>query len=366
MDFSSGTLRNLMTLKNARRGRISSYDESGGNKDWKAIAAGETLVLGEIEGPGVVSHIWMTFRSTEKHFLRKGILRVFWDDESAPSVESPIGDFFGAGHGKTVNFSSLPIQMSPEDGRGFNCFFPMPFRKKARIEIANENSSQDLVAYYYIDYELWPELPENIAYFHAQWRREQGVSRDESNLVKSLAPNNLKDFALEPFVANNIFEFQGQNKTGRDNYVILDAQGKGHYVGCFFYVHNMRETDQWDWYGEGDDMIFIDGDSWPPSLHGTGTEDYFSMAWCPSQSYASEYFGLILPGNNNWKGYMSMYRFHIEDPIYFSKSLKVTIEKGHNNNRFDDYSSVAFWYQAEPHKRFESLLPPEDRLPYAD
>ncbi|MFW6119855.1 MAG: glycoside hydrolase family 172 protein [Petrotogales bacterium] len=366
MNFANSSLKNLMILKNVKSRRISSYDQSGGNRDWRTIKSGKTLTIADIEGPGVITHIWMTFRSSEKHFLCKGVLRMFWDNENDPSVEVPIGDFFGAGHGKTENFSSLPFQMSPEDGRGFNCFFPMPFKKGARIEIENENYSQELVAYYYIDYELWPEFPDNIGYFHANWNREIAVSKNENELVKELAPRHLKDIALETGVGNNIFEFYGSNKTGKENYIILDAEGKGHYVGCFFYVHNMRETDQWDWYGEGDDMIFVDGEEWPPSLHGTGTEDYFSMAWCPSQKYSSNYFGLILPGKENWKGYMSMYRFHIEDPVHFSKSIKVTVEKGHNNNRFDDYSSVAFWYQSEPHKKFEKLLSVYERLPIAD
>jgi hypothetical protein len=127
-------------------------------------------------------------------------------------------------------------------------------------------------------------------------------------------------------------------------------------------VHNLRITDQWNWYGEGDDMIFIDGEPFPPSLHGTGTEDYFNTSWCPDQEYSAPYHGITLPGGPNWSGKISLYRFHIEDPVCFRKSIRVTIEHGHNNHRRDDFSSTAYWYQSEPHKPFD-ILPVSERLP---
>ena len=124
------------------------------------------------------------------------------------------------------------------------------------------------------------------------------------------------------------------------------------------------DTSKWDWPGEGDDMIFIDGESWPPQLHGTGTEDYVNMAWCPTQEYHAPYHGIILPGKDNWKDKITYYRYHIQDPVMFEKSVRVTIEHGHNNHRSDDWSSTAYWYQTEPHKEFPKLLEVEERLPY--
>ncbi len=124
--------------------------------------------------------------------------------------------------------------------------------------------------------------------------------------------------------------------------------------------------DLFNWYGEGDDMIFVDGEAFPPSLHGTGTEDYFNTAWCPSQGYSAPYHGITLPGGPNWSGKVSLYRFHIEDPVCFRRSIRVTIEHGHNNQRSDDYSSTAYWYQAEPHKEFNPFPPVAERLPNPD
>jgi hypothetical protein len=153
------------------------------------------------------------------------------------------------------------------------------------------------------------------------------------------------------------------NLDGRDNYVILDAKGRGKYVGCNLNIVNRRVTDKWNWYGEGDDMIFIDGDTWPPSMHGTGTEDYFGTAMSPRQEFMGPYYGILLPGGSNWEGMITLYRYHILDPVYFSRSIRVTIEHGHANRRWDDYSSTAYWYQAEPHVPLPPLPPAERRLP---
>ena len=143
----------------------------------------------------------------------------------------------------------------------------------------------------------------------------------------------------------------------------MEAKGNGHYVGANINIHNLNKTALWDWPGEGDDMFFIDGEPWPPRLHGTGTEDYVNMAWCPTQNYSAPYHGLILGGEDNWKGKITYYRYHIQDPIVFDKSIKATFEHGHNNNRSDDISSTAYWYQSEPHMKFPKLLPVEKRLP---
>ena len=202
----------------------------------------------------------------EEAFLpRKIVLRMYWDGETEPSVEAPIGDFFGMGHGLTRNYASAALMMSPEDGKAFNCFFRMPYATDARIEIGSE-AEHPIKFYFYIDYEAYDKLPDNELRFHAKWNRE-----------------NPTDGIPDAGIDNADYEFGGNNTTGDGNYVILEAEGSGHYVGCNLNIDNLRATSEWNWYGEGDDMIFIDGEPWPPSLHGTGTEDYFNTAWCPSE-----------------------------------------------------------------------------------
>jgi hypothetical protein len=347
-DFGS-SLRDLPRLRSSRRRRASSWDRGGGNDDRLVISPGQTATLANIVGPGCVTHIWIT-ADTERYdvepdFLRKLLLKAYWDGEEEPSVLVPLGDFFGVGHARTVNFSSAPLQMSPKDGKSFNCFFHMPFADGARMEVTSELESERVLFYYYVDYEEFDELEDGLGRLHAQWRRENPTDGQEQGQQ-----------------SNEEFLFGGHNLSSERNYTVLEAEGKGHYVGCVLNVHNLRETDQWNWYGEGDDMIFIDGEAWPPSLHGTGLEDYFNTAWCPQQEYCSPYHGITLGGGENWSGQASYYRFHIEDPITFEESIRVSIEHGHANKRSDDYSSVAYWYQAEPHKPF--FIPPvERRLP---
>jgi hypothetical protein len=350
--MNESMLAHLTRIHHAQSKRISSWDQTGGNDDRYHIRPGETRQLAHIQGIGCVTHIWMTLGCDVPLFLRKAILRMYWDGESEPSVQVPIGDFFGMGHALTQNFWSIPLVMSPQDGKGMSCYFPMPFASEARIELENEETHPDatLRTYFYIDYEQYPTAPvSDPVYFHACFHRE--------NPTKGYPQG---DMTNEEW--NNVY---GTNLTGAENYVVLDAQGKGHYVGCHLDIHNLRHTHEWNWYGEGDDMIFIDGEPFPPSLHGTGTEDYFNTAWCPSQSFCAPFHGIIRPGGDNWAGKISLYRYHILDPIHFSKSIKVTLEHGHNNNRSDDWSSTAYWYQTEPHQPF-SILPLEDRIPRPD
>lgn len=338
------SLRELPLLRNGLRKRCSSYDRTGGNDDRLHIQPGETVTIADITGAGCITHMWMTMKCAADAYLRKVVLRMYWDDETDASVEVPIGDFFGMGHGICKNFASAVLDMSPEDGKGFNCWFPMPFSHRAKIEVENE-AEEELVLYFYIDYEQYESLPPNHARFHAQWRRE--------NPTQGISDANM---------SNSEFISGGRNLTGEGNYVILEAEGRGHYVGCHLDIYNLRFTDKWNWYGEGDDMIFIDGEPFPPTLHGTGTEDYFNTAYCPTQEFHAPYHGIILPGGPNWSGKITLYRYHIQDPIMFNKSIKVTIEHGHNNHRSDDYSSTAYWYQVEPHLPFK-LLPVHLRLP---
>ncbi|WP_020497844.1 glycoside hydrolase family 172 protein [Sciscionella marina] len=353
-DYGS-SLRDLPRLRHTRRRRVSSWDRSGGNEDRIWLRPGQTEVIADIPGAGNVNHIWMTTRTMtlpymnpahpEPDFLRRLVLRAFWDGEQHPSVEVPLGDFFGVGHGRYAQFNSVPLQCSPREGISYNSFFHMPFAEGARFEITSECRQETVPFYWYIDYEEFDELEEGLGRFHAQWRRENpcdGVPQGAASTPEHL--------------------LTGTNLDGEGNYTILDARGYGHYVGCVLNVHNLRQSTEWNWYGEGDDMIFIDGERWPPSLHGTGTEDYFNTAWCPDEPFSAPYHGITLAGGPNWSGQTSLYRFHIEDPVTFAESIRVTIEHGHANKRSDDYSSVAYWYQAEPHVPFR-LPPLEQRLP---
>ncbi len=327
----TGPLRDLPRITDATSHRISTWDRSGGNRDFITIDAGATVEIAAIEDPGVIRHLWMTSHSNDDLYLRKVVLRAYWDGEPDPSIEVPIGDFFGMGHARTANFWSMPLQMSPEDGRGFNSWFPMPFTS-ARLTVQNESDS-DVVLYFYIDYELSEPEPGDVGRFHAQWRRQRCIGIDESGMT------------------NDSFLGDGVNLDGADNYVILEATGRGHYVGCCLSIDNQRDVgiDRFNWYGEGDDMIFVDGEPFPPSLHGTGTEDYFNTAYCPTEAYSSPYHGIILPGGRNWRGKISLYRFHIEDAVRFRTSIR-----------------AAYWYQLEPHSRFPELPSVSDRLPLPD
>ncbi len=402
--FKGSPLGELARIRNVTTRRVSSWDRTGGNMDFLVVPAGATVTLADISGAGCINHIWCTHACEQDDYLRRIVLRARWDDEADFSIDVPLGDFFGMGHAQTVNFSSLPLQMSPADGRAFNCWFPMPFGTRAEFCLVNE-ADVPMNFYYYIDYELHDAIPADMGRFHAQWRRENPTTGIAADAMPALVEETKQLFAQgaglfagapDAIMENLAFEFGGRNVGGQGNYVILEAEGAGHYVGCNLNFDNLRtdESVAWpadrnwpvsqaeskqstpeermdffkrfNWYGEGDDMIFIDGEEWPPSLHGTGTEDYFNTAYCPAEKYDSPYHGLTLPGGPNWSGKSSYYRFHIEDPIHFRKSIKVTIEHGHNNNRTDDLSSTAYWYQLEPHKPFPTLLPVAERLPRPD
>ena len=337
-------------LTGARSRRVSSYDVRGGNKDRISIASEETVTLLDVGGAGCVTHIWMTGGTLEPDFLRKLVLRMYWDGEAEPSVNVPLGDFFGMGHGETRTFWSLPLVMAPSSGLGLNSYFPMPFSHGARIEVTSENFVTETRLYYNIDFEEWPEGRDDVGRFHAQWRREnptEGIS-DEG-------------------MSSHTHMHAGRNRDDSGNYVILEAEGHGQYVGCNLNIHNLRPDrgDGENWYGEGDEMIRIDGEEWPFSAHGTGTEDYFNTAWGPNEQFSSPFFGITRHGGYNFSGKHSWYRFHLMDPVRFQKSIRVSIEHGHANRRSDDYSSTSYWYQTEPHASF-NLAPVEERLPRTD
>ncbi|MGZ5488204.1 MAG: glycoside hydrolase family 172 protein [Candidatus Aminicenantales bacterium] len=314
-------LRNLGQKQDFRSRRISSYDRSGGNRDSIVIEPGKTAVLAEIEGPGAIHHIWTTI-AAEPFYGRKIVLRIYWDGEKSPSVEAPIGDFFGVGHGLNRNFGSLPITCSSE-GRARNCYWYMPFRRSCRITVKNEGTRAVDAFYYYVDYRELPELPADASYFHAQYRQE-------------FPPDERRD------------------------YLLLQAEGAGHYVGCNMSVLQRAMG----WWGEGDDRMKVDGES-KPSLHGTGSEDYFSDAWGMREGQGL-FYGCPLQEEDFQAGAKAtVYRFHIPDPVPFKKSIEVTIEHGHGNDREDLLSSVAYWYQTEPHRAFPSFPSVSERLPFA-
>lgn len=351
----SDLFNSLASEKSYRSRRVSSYDKTGANNDWIGIKAGERAPLADISGAGIVKHIWFTINAQDKLYPRTLVLRAWWDGEKEPSIEVPVGDFFGVGHGKVAPFQSLPLNMVTGEGTlernqaAMNCFFAMPFRKGARFEIENQSDKNVDNFYYYIDYEEHDRLPDDLLYFHAQWRRE----------------NPTKGYDTWHMEASEMFGEQ-KNTTGDDNYVIFEAEGRGHYVGCVVSIKNVMMNDNiHSWFGEGDDMIFVDGEKWPPALHGTGTEDYFCAAWgFPSGKYDGLFHGISLAGStHDWTGDWSVYRFHLESPVTFQKSIRVTIEHGHDNNRYDDWSSVGYWYQGEPHAKFPKLPEAEKRLP---
>lgn len=362
MDFwePNSPLGGLAHVKDGRSKRESSWDRSGGNRDFAVVEPGETAVLADLHGAGIVEHIWVTTRCYSPMYLRKLVLEMYWDGEDNPSVRSPLGDFFGVGHAACAHYISLPLSMVFGPRRGpkgpfaaaMNCYFPMPFGRSAKILLRNETDERIENLFFYVDYELTSEEPpEDVGRFHASWNSAMPCQKVDPGPVEGRpAP----------------WDLPGRNLSGADNYVILDATGAGHYVGCVLSIDNHDASNQvYTWPGEGDDMIFIDGEVWPPSLHGTGTEDYFSAAWgFPSGAYAGPYHGITLASSvQEHFGLWSMYRFHIEDPVRFSKSIRVTIEHGHANDQGNDYSSVAYWFQLEPHRPLLPLPPVLERLP---
>lgn len=337
----SSALSGMAQLRDYQSERISSYDRTGINVDRIGVGAGKTAILADIAGAGIIKHIWVTIASSDPMIRRNAILRMYWDGEIHPSVESPIGDFFGNGWAENYNFISLPLATAPMEGRAMNCYFPMPFSDGARITLENQSTDTIRCLYYIIDYEVHEKIANNLGRFHAWWNRELSeplpVGENEYSIIEPRAPNT---------------------DDGLRNYLIADIHGRGHFAGVNYYVDSPTPI----WYGEGDDMFFIDGEPWPPSLHGTGTEDFFNASWCPKEIYMHPYFGYARVNNNiGHLGRTHCYRFFIESPIAFEKSCRATIEHGHNNCLTLDISTVAYWYQVEPHKPFPEILPKDKR-----
>jgi hypothetical protein len=322
--------------------RISSADLTGGNADARQIEPGSTLTLMDANGPGLLTHIWFTVASPEGYHLKKLVLRIYWDGEAAPSVEAPLGDFFGLGLGAYHKWESELLSVGSD--KALNAFFPMPFQKHARITVSNEGQQKVDAFYFNLDYRaLSQPLAPGSLYFHAQFRQAQ--------------PNH---GWTSDWKSNGDPKVDGKsNLDGKDNYVWMEATGRGHFVGVTMSVFQNQDN----WWGEGDDMFFVDGEA-RPSVAGTGSEDYFLGAWdFGGHPFSYRLYGAPLVGEERAGGKSSVYRFHVDSPITFTKSLRATIEHGHANHRSDNYYSVAYWYQTEPHAAFPALPSVDQRIP---
>ncbi|MFC1614738.1 glycoside hydrolase family 172 protein [Gemmatimonadota bacterium] len=307
----------------------------GLGQGWKVspsldIDSCSTLTLAEIQGSGAIQHIWMTVTGHWRHT----ILRIYWDGETTPSVECPVGDFFACGWGKYAQVNSMPVTVNP--GSAFNCYWTMPFKKSCKITMENL-ADRSMRVYYQVDYTL-TEVPDDAAYFHAQFRRSNPL----------------------PY------------KT--DHTIVDGIKGKGHFVGTYM-CWGVNNT---GWWGEGEIKFFMDGDKKFPTICGTGTEDYFCGSYNfenrethQYQEFSTPYAGMpqvIRPdGVYSSQQRFGLYRWHITDPVRFDKDLRVTIQAlgWRYDRRYlplqDDISSVAYWYQKEPHARFPRL-PEKDYL----
>jgi hypothetical protein len=299
------------------------------NGDSKPIPAGEELVIADLTGPGVINHIWCTISSPDIFHGRSHVLRVYYDGKEKPSVQVPLGDFFGVGHAAAADYHSAVTAVSSH-GRARSCYWRMPFQQRAKVTVKNEGDMRTPSFYFYVDWEQHEALPQETVYFHALYRQE--------------------------------------NPTTPDDFLILDTKGRGHYVGTVFSAQQAEIG----WFGEGDDRFYVDGEE-TPSLSGTGTEDYFNDAW-GFRRFAAPYFGVPL-----WEGYMpgdrvTAYRWHLLDPVPFKKSLRVQMETrgsvfredmqflGQFLPREDFTSAVAFWYQWPPVELTDSLPPASKRI----
>jgi hypothetical protein len=293
--------------------------EGGGRKGSPAIpvlANGQTVTLMDVQGCGVIRHIWLTMGDRSELALRNLILRCYWDGSDVPSVEVPLGDFFGTAHGRAeplVSYYTAVIL-----GKSFNSYFPMPFTSRARITLQNDlpDKREVKLVFFQIDYELHEALPPNTGLFHASFRRQNPTVQ-------------------------------------KQDYVLLDiAEGPGFWLGCVIGVRALEH----DWWGEGEIKFYIDDDQDYPTICGTGVEDYFGAAWGLEQRYQAPFFGCTVSHRGrHYKHLVSAYRFHAMDPVFFQRRLKVSMQQigllaGEHTlfERSDDWSSVAFWYQLRP------------------
>ncbi len=322
-------LNDLTKAANGRSLRSSSTDSNfNENGDSKEILPGETIVIADLDGPGIIKHIWNTSASLNPFSARSLVIRIYWDNSEKPSVEVPLGDFFGVGHGATKDFQSLPVSISSH-GRSRTCFWRMPFKKHAKITITNELPGfGQAYFYYYVDWEKVDSLADDVLYFHARYHQ--------------------------------------QTPAQPGDHIILETEGKGNYAGTVYSAQQV----QMGWFGEGDDRFYIDGEN-IPSIQGTGTEDYFGDAW-GFREFSGQFQGVSLYEGTLAGDRVTAYRWHIPDPIRFQESLKFTIEHrgskvneegdqvSSSSERADWISSVAFWYQT-PIAFSDTELPPANK-----
>lgn len=314
----------------------SSHDTTGGNRDAWPIQGGEEIEIFSAQGAGMITHIWFTIAAQSAFHLKELVLRGYWDGSAKPSVETPIGDFFGLNVGDYVIYESAYLACSP--GQSLNCYFAMPYRRGARFTVTNQGA-RDVGAFYSnIDYLEMDALPADALYFHAQYR--QAV----------------------PNVAQQLPD--GRNPTGATNYVYAETRGRGHLMGVTLGVIQNAE---W-WMGEGDDMIFVD-DPATPAIIGTGSEDYFLGSWdfggrMHALPFAHHMYGApLIQSPERIGGRYCCYRFHGDNPVTFTRYLRHTMEHGHANNRADNFYSCCYWYQERPYTEFPALPAVEQRIP---
>lgn len=322
--------QDLASPKDFRAFRISSADPTGGNADARHIDPGATLMLGDIKGSGRLTHLWFTIAAEDPDHLRQLVLRMTWDDAKRPAVETPIGDFFAQGPGQYVEFSSAPVAVGGQ--MALNAYWPMPFRHRAVITVTNEGSKPVGALYYNIDYRLDDHPQRNLEYFHTQYRN---------------------DFPAQV----------GKPVT------ICETTGRGHFVGTVVTV--LANSD--GWWGEGDDNWYIDGAK-TPAISGTGTEDYFCGAWDFGHAFQRPFFGVTWYDNAKFGGEKrgiqnTVYRWHIQDPVPFTKSLLFTLEQGSQGFNEDrkpftnNYTTLGLYYSDNPSGDGPELRPYADRVP---
>lgn len=317
----------------------SSHDPTGGNSDRWPIKPGATQEIFNQKGAGVITHIWFTIAAQGPLHLKELVLRAWWDDAAKPSIETPVGDFFGLNLGDYVIYENQYLACSP--GKSLNSYFAMPYRTAARMTVTNEGSRDVGSFYSNIDFAAVDALPADTLYFHAHYRQETPT-------VSLKRPDGTTPV----------------NPTGRDNYVYCETRGRGHLMGVTLgWVQNSE-----GWMGEGDDMIFVD-DETAPIIIGTGSEDYFCGSWNfggregAKQFSHHQYGAHLIQSPERTGGRYCCYRFHGDNPVTFQRYLKHTMEHGHGNDRADMYHSCCYWYQDKPSGSLPPLPPVQTRIP---
>lgn len=340
-------LDELTRIRDGRPGRVSSTNPEGQNQDAWWIPAGKSVVIADLKGPGKIGHMWMHLSHGVNY--RSAMLKFTWDNADHPSVLCPLGDFFGLGHNIVHSYESLLFAATAQretyenkmnKHASLQSYVQMPFKERAVVEFINE-STEDMRFFFHVDYETYKSAPEDTGYFHCQWKRENPFGGWGHEIIVNTPEANIVN---------------KERTAWENNYVILETQGRGHYVGCNMSVTNLQGS----WWGEGDDAIWVDGYKWPPDLHGTGSEEYFGHAQgmqkhgylrhgssiyeeqSPSQRFQ------VPPWNRKIAGYQTSYNFHLEVPIRFQKEIKVTMEIGHGNHLRNDICTTAYWYSEEP------------------